>query len=121
MFDLLGFPRYLSLEATDRLLWRLRHNAATSVTAWDAYSAATYALTHAARYDQMGSTADDYHRTASDLLLNPQGVMQQCDEQAQMRVSVDDDEQTTLLVEEDEGDAMREYSERERNLREALQ
>lgn len=120
MYDLLGFPKYLALEATDRLLWRMRHSGHTAVTGWDAYSAATYALTHEARFDQHGDSADEYHRKASDILLNPQAVMQQADEQARIRAEPAE-EQETLLLEEDEGDAMREYSERERELREALQ
>lgn len=121
VYELAGFPRYLAMAATSRLLWRLtqKEQDNTSVTAWDLYSGATYAITHEARFDAGSSTDDKYHRLASDMLSNPPKVMDDVRREAQNRLAPDD-EQDTLTIEEDAGDAMRSYREKEEAMREAL-
>jgi hypothetical protein len=67
----LGFPTYMAQTAADRLMTRAaRKDDPRVLSAWDVHSAATYAITHEFR-GTTGASDDQYHRIASDLLLNP--------------------------------------------------
>lgn len=123
MYELLGFPRYLAMAATDRVLWRLtqKDSGNSVMTAWDAYQGATYAITHEARFDQGSSSDDRYHRIASDILGTPQEIETEILRAAHQRLSPDDEAQQTFDIEDNVGDAMREYHQREQQMREALQ
>jgi hypothetical protein len=120
-YDYLGFPNYLSLTATDRLVWRFRQQPDQSaVTAWDAYSAMTYALSHEARFDSGTSTDDQYHRTASDILTNPAKTINDAQRAIGDRLSVDE-EQDVFGIEQTTGEALQQYEQREQQLRGALE
>lgn len=119
VYELLGFPRYLSTAAADRLMWRLaQKDDPRDVTAWDAYSAATYALTHHAR-GTPGASDDKYHRIAKDILMNPHGVEDDAMREALAELREGSDQPAAFEPEEIEGDAgeaLRAYSERSREL-----
>lgn len=120
-YDYLGFPAYLSLEATARLVWRLsKQTDALSVSAWDAYSAITYALSHEARFETGSSSDDDYHRAASDILLNPAVTIEAAQQEIAARATPDNVDQQMLGVEETVGEAVQQYRDREELLREAF-
>jgi hypothetical protein len=120
-YDYLGFPAYLSLEATDRLVWRItKERGPLSVSAWDAYSAITYALAHEARFETGSSSDDNYHRIASDILLNPSGTIEKAQKEIAARATPDDAGQQTLGIEGTVGGAIETYREREDLLREAF-
>lgn len=120
LFELLGFPRYLAMAATDRAFYRMANSDdPLTLSAWDAYSAATYAITHEARFDSGSSSDDRYHRIASDLLSNPELSIESANREAQTRLTPDE-AQETLTLEDNAGDAMRAFKEREQQMREAL-
>lgn len=120
-FDLLGFPGYISYHATSRLFWRLtqKEDDHALVSAWDAYSAVTYALSHHAQFESGSSSDDDYHRIASDLLANPRLVEQDAGQEFQSRLAPEREEDG-IGIEENAGDAMRAFKEREDELRGAF-
>ena len=122
VFESLGFPAYLAGSATKRLMTRLsERDDPRHVTAWDAYSAATYALTHDAR-GTVGASDERHYRNANDLLMNPPAA--NADAHSGLRdalVSSDDDQLAEidipeLAVEDSTGEALRAYSERSREL-----
>lgn len=117
-FSLLGFPKYLAVSATDRLMRRARKQDDPRVlSAWDVHSAATYALTHDHR-GTPGASDDDHHRIASDILLNPMETMDDAHRAARAEAQPDDDTAPVLApdteadLEDDVGDALRSYHER---------
>lgn len=119
VFDLLGFPMYVSRHATRRLLWRmLQGEDPYVVSAWDAYSATTYALSHQAQFTAGGGQDRDYHRTASDVLSNPPMAEQDVEAALRRRLAEDSDED--VLIEEDLGDAARTFKQREDELADAF-
>lgn len=120
-FDYLGFPNYLCLSAVDRLSWRLtKADDPRDVTAWHAYSAITYALSHEARFDQGSSSDDKYHRYASDILSNPQKALDDAQQSLAQRAQPDEAAQDTL-IEGTTGEALTAYQEREQMLRSAFE
>lgn len=120
-YDYLGFPNYLSLSSVDRLAWRMSQRADPRiVSAWDAYSALTYALSHDARFDAGSGTDDRYHRIASDVLANPQKALTDAQAGLRDRLAVDD-EQETFGVEATVGEAVAVYEEREEQMRGAME
>lgn len=120
-YDLLGFPGYICYSATDRAMWRLtqKEGDIDKVSAWDAYSALTWALTHQPQFDRGGDQDRRYHRTASDVLNNPPMAEEQAERELQRRLRPDEDDEA-LGIEEDVGEAARAYKEREARLREAI-
>lgn len=125
LYDHLGLPKYLALAATDRLLWRLsQQDDPTSVTAWAAYSAGTYALTHAARFDSFTSSDDDYQRRVADLLLNPHSVLETCEQSIERALAPDTDQDRLMIaganVEPTVGEALTEYEQRQEALQSAM-
>jgi hypothetical protein len=115
-YDLLGLPGYVCALATERLVVRLRQrDDPRRASAWDAYSALTWALTHHAKFERGSGTADQYHRTASDLLNNPPMVEQLALNELERRTAPEGGQ--AVLVEDDVGDAARSYKEREAELR----
>lgn len=120
LFELHGFPRYLAMMAADRAMFRLTNSERPyKLTAWDAYSAATYAVTHTDRFETAAPADDKYQRLATDLLMNPHGVLLNGEREAATRLSPDDESQEHLF-EEDVGDAARVFKEREEQLQQAL-
>lgn len=117
-YSLLGFPKYLAVSATDRLMWRARKTDDPRVlSAWDVHSAATYALTHDHR-GTPGASDDDHHRIASDILLNPMQTVDDAN-RAALEATRDDDDGGPVLapgtdddLEDGVGDALRSYHER---------
>lgn len=123
LYDYLGFPNYLALGAVDRLSWRLMQtDTPTVVTAWDGYQAATYALSHQARFESGSSADDDYHRYASDLLMNPLLALESAGRELRSRIETDAGEEgEPLAIETTVGEAVQSYQEREEDLRASLQ
>lgn len=120
-YDLLGLPGYVCALATQRLTARqLDTDDPAVVSAWDAYSALTWALTHHAQFSRGSGTADDYHRTASDLLNNPPMAEDRAERELLRRTEADDG-QAALLADADAGEAARSYKERESELRAAME
>lgn len=125
LYELLGLPQYLATAAARRLVLRLsQKDDPRIVSAWDAYSAATYALTHEGR-GTPGASDDRHHRTVSDILLNPHEVIGMADREARSRATPDDAAPVIMEgeaegLEETTGDALRQYSERARQLEQSF-
>lgn len=123
-YELLGFPRYIASAAAERLLDTQREqDDPRVVTAWRAFSAATYALTSAYRGSQVN--ADDKFRTANEILLNPEQALMAAGDEAVSRAQPDDE--SGIMWEDSEpdeaettGEALREYSEASRELRDSF-
>lgn len=124
-YELMGFPKYLGVSSVARLMWRLaQKDDPRIVTSWDVHSGATYALSNALR-GTPGASDDDYHRTASDMLMNPAKTIDAATREARSRLTPDDEDQALLdvgedVVIDDTGDALRQYTERARTLETAF-
>lgn len=123
-YELLGFPKYIGVSATSRLMFRAaQKDDPRKLSTWDVHSALTYALSHALR-GTPGASDDDYHRKASDVLMNPQKAIQDADAEARSRLRPDDDQGTLFAdeadVPEETGEALRAYHERTRELEESF-
>lgn len=119
-YELLGLPKYLGVSATDRLMWRAAQKDDPRVlSAWDAYSAATYALTHEGR-GVPGASDDDKFRTVKDILMNPERAENEANREAMQRATPDEGQPSLAGelddIEETTGEALRTYSERARQL-----
>lgn len=121
-YDYLGLPNYLALASVDRLAFRLpQTDDARRVSAWDAYSAVTYALTHHGRFEAGSSSYDDYHRIASDILLNPARALEEAQRGFHDRTTADAAADDPFAIESTVGEALAAYEERERQMRAAMQ
>lgn len=118
-YELQGFPKYIGVSAVSRLMYRLAHkDDPRVVTAWDVHSGLTYALSHALR-GTPGASDDDYHRRASEILMNPQKAKQDATMEARSRLTPDAGQDVLAAGDEladETGDALRQYSERARQL-----
>jgi hypothetical protein len=117
-------PTYLAQAAADRLMWRLgQQNDPRSASAWDVYSAATYALTHEAR-GVAGASDDDKFRAVKDYLMNPAKAYDDAERKVREPVTPGDGPQLQdpeeIGIAETEGEALREYSERSRQLEQSF-
>lgn len=114
-YEYLGFPRYLSLSAADRLMWRLsRSDEPRIASAWDVYQGMTYALSHDQRFEAGSSSDDDYHRVASDILSNPVKSLEDSQRGFRSRIQADEEEDRgPFQIDATTGEALQQYKERE--------
>lgn len=125
-YELLGFPKYISVAATSRLMARLTTvDDPRVITTWDVHSALTYALSHQLR-GTPGASDDNYHRWASEVLMNPEKTIRDASETARETLTPESEGGAFTIGTEEEpggegtGDALRQYNERARTLESAF-